>query len=70
MTQEATPREKRQARAFLQGKGIRSSEIPPGLFATTSKRMKLTFSELLKLIAKMQTGGQGEGQSPQGELFT
>ncbi len=60
------PKEARQARAFLQKKGIPSRVIPPKLFAITAKRENKTFSELLKLISRLMLGGQGQGQAPEG----
>ena len=70
MTAPVTSREKRQARAFLHNKDIRSHEISPSVFAVTAKRMNMTFSDLLVLLAKMKTGGQGQGQSEIAENYS
>lgn len=59
------PKEARQARAFLQKKGIPSRAIPPKLFAATAKKEGKTFSELLKTISRLMLGGQGQGQAPE-----
>lgn len=62
-----SPKEVRQARAFLQMRGFETSMMPPRLFAMTAKREGKTFGELLNLIARLKMGGQGLGQSPEAE---
>ena len=59
----ANPKEIRQARAFLQTRGIRTSDISPLMFANTAKELGKPFYETLKLIAILLTEGQGQGQS-------
>jgi hypothetical protein len=58
------PKEVREARAFLQKRGFSTGDIPPRLFASAAKQMNKSFSDLLKEIARLQLGGQGQGQAP------
>lgn len=58
------------ARRLLKAHNFSSREIPPTLFAITAKRMGKTLSELLKIIATIQTQGQDQGQSPIARTYT
>ena len=58
--------ELRQARAFLRGKAKAGSrDIPPRRFAAAAKELGVGFRELLSLIARLQSGGQGASQQRQ-----
>lgn len=58
--------ELRQARAFLRGKAKAGSrDIPPRRFAAAAKELGVGFRELLSLIARLQSGGQGVSQQRQ-----
>ncbi|MBX3504422.1 MAG: hypothetical protein KF895_03010 [Parvibaculum sp.] len=62
---QPSPKEIRQARAFLQNRGIRTSDIAPKDFAAAHREAgSKTFGETLKLIASLLMGGQGEGPAP------
>lgn len=53
----------RAARAFLRGEAkAGSKDIPPRKFAAAAKETGLGLRELLGLIARMQSGGQGAQQ--------
>ena len=55
--------ELRQARSYLRGKAkAGSKDIPPRRFAAASKEMGIGYKELLALIARLQSGGQGASQ--------
>jgi hypothetical protein len=56
----AVPKEVRKARAFLRSKNITTQEIPPRKFANAAKELNKGFRELLKGVAQMQLGGQGQ----------
>jgi len=58
----ATPPEVRKARAFLRSKKITTQEIPPRKFANAAKELNRGFRELLKNIAQMRSGGQGQAE--------
>jgi len=58
----ASPKEVRAARAFLQRKGVRSSDIPPRRFANSAKELNMGFRKLLRLISRLYSGGQGQQQ--------
>ncbi len=66
----ASQKDIQAARRLLKAHNFSSSEIPPTLFAITAKRMNKTLAELLKIIATIQTQGQGEGQAPIAETYT
>lgn len=59
-----TPEEVRQARAYLQKQGVRSSDINPRRFAASAKETGKTFRETLNRVAILLSGGQGLGTSP------
>ena len=59
------PKDVRQARAFLQSKGIKSADISPRLFAAAREKLSKSFEKVLRLIAHLQMAGQGEGQAPE-----
>lgn len=52
------PEEIRAARAYLRRRGVGSAEIPPRRFAAAAKETGKTFSELLRLIARLYQGRQ------------
>ncbi len=56
----AVPSEIRAARAFLRSKNINTKEIAPKKFANSAKELNRGFRELLKNIAQMRYGGQGQ----------
>lgn len=58
----ASPKEVRAARAFLQRKGVRSSDIPPRKFANSARELNMGFRQLLRLISRLYSGGQGQQQ--------
>lgn len=58
----ASPKEIRAARAFLQNRGARSSDIPPRKFANSAKELNMGFRELLRLISRLYSGGQAQQQ--------
>lgn len=59
------PKTIRKARFFLQRKGLRTSDMSPRAFAEAAAETGKSFSDLLKTIAVLQLGGQGQGQAPQ-----
>lgn len=56
----ATPKEVRQARAFLFGRGLQAKDIPPRRFANAAKEMNLSFQQLLHFISMMYAEGQNQ----------
>lgn len=54
----------RRARKFLHGHGIKPSVISPRRFATAASELGKTFSDLLALIRRLASAGQGQGQAP------
>lgn len=64
---QVKPKEIRQARSFLQSRGLTTSDISPKLFAITAKKVNKTFVELLAIVARLKMAGQGLGQSAQTE---
>ena len=54
-----TPKEVREARAFIHKRGLTSYDIAPKDFAQAAKRFGKSFSETLKLIASLKMKGQG-----------
>ena len=58
----ASPKEVRAARAFLRNQGARSSDIPPRKFANSARELNMGFRDLLRLIARLYSGGQGQQQ--------
>jgi hypothetical protein len=59
-----TPEEIRQARAYLQKQGVRSSDINPKQFAAVSHETGKSFRDTLNWLARLLSGGQGQGPSP------
>ncbi len=57
---KATPPEVRKARAFLRSKNVTTKEIPPRKFANSAKELNKGFRDLLRTIAQMRYGGQGQ----------
>lgn len=64
MTAAAKPAEIRQARAFLQQRKIRTSDIPPARFVAVAKETGKSFAETLRYLALLMSGGSGNGPSP------
>jgi hypothetical protein len=57
-----SPAETRAAKGFLRTHAkARSGEIPPRKFAAASKELGVGFRDLLRFIARLYSGGQGEG---------
>lgn len=63
MTAVATPAEIRQARAYLQNAGVRTSDISPRRFVAVSKETGKGFAATLKYLVLLLSGGQGLGPS-------
>ena len=59
-----TPKEIRQARAFLHERGIRPADIRARDFAAAAAELGKSFIETLRLIATLFAGGQGMGPAP------
>lgn len=59
-----SPKEKREARAFLYKRGIRSDMINPEKFAKAKRETNTRFETLLNAIKGFYRGGQGEGPFP------
>lgn len=53
-----------QARAFLHARGVRTSDISPRHFVAVSHELGKSFSETLKYLALLLSGGSGNGPSP------
>ena len=49
--------EVQSARAFLRKRGIATQDIPPRSFAKAAKEQRVSFSTLLKFIARTMSGG-------------
>ena len=59
---KASAAEARAAKSFLRTHAkARSGEIPPRKFAAAAKELGVGFRELLRFIARLQSGGQNEG---------
>jgi hypothetical protein len=58
------PKEKREARAFLYRRGIRSDMVNPEKFAKAKRETGAKFETLLGAIKAFYRGGQGEGPFP------
>lgn len=65
MSAAVTSKEVREARAYLQGHGIRSSDMAPRHFAASAKELGLSFRDALNYLARLLSGGQGQGPAPQ-----
>lgn len=59
-----TPSEIRDARSYLQKQGIRTSDISPRQFAASAKELGKSFRDTLNFLARLLSGGQGQGPSP------
>lgn len=59
------PKDIRQARAFLYQRGITANQITPSRFAAAAVAMQMSFADLLKRIARMYLGEQGQGPFPE-----
>lgn len=57
-----TPKEVRQARAFLFQRGIFPSTIHPRAFAAAAKEQRLTFFDLLKVLHEHVTARESAGE--------
>ncbi len=62
---EALPKDVRAARAYLYQRGLTADKIPPRRFANAAKELGVTFSELLKLLGRVMSGGQGQQEQRQ-----
>lgn len=67
MPEQLKPKEVRQARAFLQKKGIPSSEIAPRRLVAARKELGGTFEDTLRFLAILFMAGQGMGPGPKGK---
>jgi len=54
-----TPREIREARAYLQNRGLGTAEVVPKDFASLAKQFGKSFSDTLDLVAYLMAKGQG-----------
>lgn len=54
-----TPKQIREARAYLQNRQLTSADVAPKDFATLSNRWSKSFAETLRLLARLKMGGQG-----------
>ena len=54
------PAEVRKARSFLYSQHKHGFGMQPRKFAASAKELNLSFRELLKFIANLQAGGQGQ----------
>jgi len=60
-----TPKEIRDARAVIQSQGLTAYDVPPRSLVVTAKKTGKRFIEILREIARLKMGGQGQGQSEQ-----
>jgi hypothetical protein len=44
----------------LQGRKLGSKDVSPRFFASAAKELDVPFDQLLRLIARLQMGGQGD----------
>lgn len=58
-----TPDEVRKARAYLQGRGVASSDISPRRFAGSVKELGKGYAQTLKYLVLLMSGGSGVGPS-------
>lgn len=58
-----TAAEVRQARAYLQTRGVRSGDIGPRRFASVHKELGKGYSQTLKYLVLLLSGGSGLGPS-------
>jgi hypothetical protein len=63
------PRDVRDARKYLQTKGLRTSDMNPRDFAAAAAEAGKRFGETLRLVAALQMGTQGRGPAPIGEAI-
>lgn len=64
MTAQVLPTQIRQARGFLQQKGVRTSDITPRHFAAVSNETGKSFADTLRYLVLLLSGGSGVGPSP------
>lgn len=57
----ASAKEVAAARAYLQGRGVKSGDISPRHFANSSKEMGKGFGQTLKYLVLLMSGGSGTG---------
>lgn len=62
MAKAPAPAEVRAARAFLQRRGVRPP-LQPRKFAAAAKELDMGFSELLRYIGRLYSGGQNQQQA-------
>ena len=55
--------EVRRARAFLRKRGVPSRVMSPRKFAEAAEQTGKSFSQLLRMTARLMMGGQGQGQA-------
>lgn len=60
MSAKVLPAESRKARSFLYSHHKRGFGIPPQRFAAAAKELGVSFRELLRFIAILQSRGQGQ----------
>lgn len=58
------PKDIRDARTYLNKKGIRTGDIAPRHFAAVAAETGKSFRDTLNFIARLLSGGQGLGPSP------
>lgn len=63
MTAAVLPKDVRAARGFLQQRGVRTSDISPRHFAASAKELGKSFTDTLKYLALLLSGGSGNGPS-------
>jgi hypothetical protein len=61
------PKDIREARAFLQKRNLKTSDIAPKTFAQLANRYNKSFYDTLKLLAVLKMGGQGQSPFAQTE---
>lgn len=54
----------RKARAYLQNRGVKSSDISPRRFASAAAEQGKGYAGTLKYLVLLLAGGSGEGASP------
>ncbi len=53
----------RQARAYLQGRGVKSHDISPRRFASAAAEQGKGYAATLKYLVLLMSGGSGDGPS-------
>lgn len=64
MSLVVTPKEIRQARAYLEKQGISTADINPKHFAASAKETGKSFRDTLNWLARLLSGGQNQGPAP------